>query len=157
MKVGQVDDVIHGDKVGGDKIGDDKISVDNISNSEGIAIGSGASANVEKKTVQPTPTPQPSAKAADILISTDANVQKEIDRLKRYLQMASDEHKNVADELAASINIILAVAAEKPINALHLKLLCLGQAQLARNLADDVPGIEQVVAGFATAVSNSES
>ncbi len=155
MKVGQVGDVVHGDKVGGDKVGGDKISVGNISNSEGVAIGGGASANVERKTVQPTPVQQPSAKAADVPTSTDVNVQKEIDRLKRYLQMASDEYKNMADELAASINIVLMVAAEEPVNAVHLKLLSLGQVALARKLADDVPGIEQVVERFVTAVNQT--
>ena len=40
-------DKVGGDKVGGDKVGGDKISVGNISGSQGIAIGSGASANVQ--------------------------------------------------------------------------------------------------------------
>jgi hypothetical protein len=39
-------DVVHGDKVSGDKVGGDKISVGNISGSTGVAIGRGASANV---------------------------------------------------------------------------------------------------------------
>ncbi len=39
-------DVIHGDKVAGDKVGGDKIIVGDISGGTGIAIGSGASANV---------------------------------------------------------------------------------------------------------------
>ncbi|MCP4426813.1 MAG: caspase family protein [Chloroflexi bacterium] len=39
-------DTIHGDKVGGDKVSGDKISVGSISGSQGVAIGSGASANV---------------------------------------------------------------------------------------------------------------
>ncbi|VAW32642.1 hypothetical protein MNBD_CHLOROFLEXI01-2453 [hydrothermal vent metagenome] len=39
-------DVVHGDKVAGDKVGGDKISVGDISGGTGIAIGSGASANV---------------------------------------------------------------------------------------------------------------
>ncbi len=151
--IGQIGDLVQGDKVGGDKIGGDKISVGNITNADGIAIGGGASANVEKKTVQSTPTPKPSDKAADVSTSNDVDIQKEIDRLKRYLGMASDEYKNVADELMASIKIVLAVAAEDPVNALHLNLLGLGQKQLAQNLADDVLGIEQVVERFVTAVN----
>jgi hypothetical protein len=44
------DKVIHGDVVHGDKVGGDKISVGNISGSSGIAIGTGASANVTTTT-----------------------------------------------------------------------------------------------------------
>ncbi|MCA9919204.1 MAG: caspase family protein [Anaerolineales bacterium] len=40
-------DKVGGDKVGGDKVEGDKISVGNISGSQGIAIGRGASANVQ--------------------------------------------------------------------------------------------------------------
>jgi hypothetical protein len=39
-------DKVGGDKIGGDKVGGDKITVGNISGSQGIAIGSGASASV---------------------------------------------------------------------------------------------------------------
>ena len=43
-------DFVQGDKVGADKIGRDKIDIDGISNSDGIAIGEGALANVDKST-----------------------------------------------------------------------------------------------------------
>jgi hypothetical protein len=39
-------DIVHGDKVSGDKVNGDKITVGDISGSTGVAIGSGASANV---------------------------------------------------------------------------------------------------------------
>lgn len=39
-------DEVQGDKVGGDKVGGDKISVGNVSGGQGIAIGSGARADV---------------------------------------------------------------------------------------------------------------
>lgn len=143
-------DLIQGDKIGGDKIGGDKISVGNISNSEGIAIGKGASADVQKVTAQPTPAQESPA----VPTSTDANVQQTAVKLNRYLKMASDANQNVADELAASINIILAVAEQQPVAAVHLKLLCLGQVQLAQKLSADIPEIEDVVERFVTAVSN---
>ncbi|MCP4416406.1 MAG: hypothetical protein GY805_07280 [Chloroflexi bacterium] len=142
-------DMVQGDKVGGDKVAGDKISVGNISGGEGIAIGSGASANVEKKTVQPTPTQQPSAPPSTV----DANVQQTAVKLNRYLKMASDGNQNSANELSASVNIILGVAAQQPVDALHLKLLCLGQTQLAQKLSKDIPEIEQIVTAFITAVS----
>jgi len=39
-------DLIHGDKVGGDKVGGDKITIGDISNSQGVAVGRGAQAEV---------------------------------------------------------------------------------------------------------------
>lgn len=142
-------DVVHGDKIGGDKVTGDKISVGNISGGEGIAIGSGASASVEKTTGQATPAQQSPAAPASI----DDHVQQTAVKLNRYLKMASDANQAVANELSASINIILAVAAQQPVDAVHLKLLCLGQMQLAQKLSADIPEIEQVVAGFVTAVT----
>ncbi len=146
-------DLVQGDKVGGDKVSGDKISVGNISGGEGIAIGSGASANVEKKTVSPTSAKESSAEPAGTPAPTDTNVQKAVARLEHYLQMPPDGREDAVDELLASINIILAVTKKRPLDTVHLNLLCLGQAQLARNLAADVPGIEKVVAGFVTAVN----
>lgn len=133
---------VYGDVVQGDKVAGDKISVGNISNAAGIAIGSGASANVQNTAKQQTPT-------------TNVTVQQAVNKLNNYLGMVSDASKSEADELAASINIILAVAAQRPLDTVHLNLLCLGQAQLAQKLAGDVPGIKQVVAGFVTAVNRS--
>jgi hypothetical protein len=43
-----VGDTVYGDKVGGDKVAGDKISVGDITDSTGIAIGRGASANVRQ-------------------------------------------------------------------------------------------------------------
>jgi len=141
---------VYGDVVQGDKIEGDSISVGNISNATGVAIGGGASAHLQKTTIPPTPAQQPSA-------ATDVTIQQAVDKLNRYLQMASGEYKNMADKLAASVNIILAVAAKQPTDFVHLNLLCLGQAQLAQQLTADIPGIEKVVAGFVTAVSTTSS
>ncbi|VAW32643.1 hypothetical protein MNBD_CHLOROFLEXI01-2454 [hydrothermal vent metagenome] len=145
-------DVVHGDKVGGDKVAGDKISVGNISGGEGIAIGSGASASVQETMVQPTPVQQSPA----VPTSTNVNVQQTAVKLNRYLKMASAANQNVADELATSINIVLAVAEQQPVDAVHLKLLCLGQVQLAQKLSADIPEIDQVVAGFVTAVTKPD-
>lgn len=144
-------DVVHGDKVGGDKVGGDKIAVGNISNAEGIAIGGGASANVQKTTTQEPPsvanqttTPNP--------VATDTQVQQAADKLTRYSQLASEPNKNTAAELVASIDIILGVGKTTPVDFVHLNLLCLGQAALGQQIAADIPGIEQVVEQFVTAV-----
>lgn len=141
-------DYVGGDKISGDKVGGDKISVGNIENAEGVAIGGGASANVNKETVaaerpstaQPAPT------------TTSLTVQQAADRVNLYLQTASDAQKEAAAELAGGLQLILDLKAQQPVNPLHLKLLCLGQQQLAQELSTDVPGIDQVVAQFVTAV-----
>ncbi len=140
---------VYGDYVGGDKVGGDKITVGNIENAQGIAIGRESSANVQQETPtaapaeRPLPTPPPAA---------TLTIQQAVDRVNRYLQMAPDGQKAAADEVASGLNLILDLAAQKPVDGLHLKLLCLGQSQLARQLAADIPGIEQVVEGFVTAV-----
>ncbi len=142
-------DYVGGDKIGGDKVGGDKIAVGNIENAQGVAIGGGASAHVQQEASQPIERPSPTLVSPT---SRTTAVQQAAERVNRYLQMASDEQKTAADELAASLIIILSLAAQKPVDSLHLKLLCLGQMQLARQLAADVLGIEQVVEGFGTAV-----
>jgi hypothetical protein len=50
------------------------------------------------------------------------------------------------------MNLILNLVAQQPVEPLHLKLLCLGQQQLAHELSTEVAGIDQAVAGFVTAV-----
>ncbi|WP_420640886.1 hypothetical protein [Candidatus Leptofilum sp.] len=143
-------DVVHGDKVTGDRIMGDKITVGNIENAEGIAIGRDAAANVNKRaapverpsTIQPTP------------ITSNLTVKEAVDRVNRYLQLASDGQKDAVAEFTNSMNLILNLAAKQPVDRLHLKLLCLGQQQLAQELGSDVPGIDQVVAQFVTAVQN---
>lgn len=45
-------DYVAGDKTGGDKVGGDKITVGNITNSTGVAMGRGASAQVDINTPQ---------------------------------------------------------------------------------------------------------
>lgn len=149
-------DVVHGDKVGGDKVEGDKISVGNISNAEGIAIGGGASAHVQKNAppAGETETAHP-PRSADTPSPSAASVQQTADRLNRYLQMASDAHQDTAVALTNSIDIILAASANPKTDPLHLKLLCLGQARLADELAADIPGIEQIVAQFGTAVQQA--
>lgn len=145
-------DKIGGDKIGGNKIGGDNISVGNISGAEGIAIGGGASASVQKTTGQAASTPQ-SLATPHPAASTEAAVQQATNTLNLYLQIAANEDKAAADELSAAVTIILTVLAEKPRDVVHLKLLCLGQAQLAQNLAESTPGIERAVEKFITAVT----
>ena len=142
-------DYVGGDKVGGDKVGGDKISVGNIENAQGIAIGGGASANVQQERTAPVPAERPLPPPA---AATTPTIQQAVDRVSRYLQLVPDEQKAAADELASGLNLILNLAVQKPVDRLHLKLLCLGESQLAHQLAADIPGIEQVVAGFVTAV-----
>jgi hypothetical protein len=142
-------DYVGGDKIGGDKIGGDKITVGHIENAQGVAIGGGASAQVRQEAPRPAERPSPTPVSATTMTPA---VQQAAERVSRYLQMASDGQKAAAGELAASLNLILAQAGQKPADPLHLKLLCLGQMQLARQLAADLPGIEQVVEGFTTAV-----
>lgn len=135
---------VYGDMVQGDKIGGDKISVGSISNSEGLAIGSGASAIVQQSGSQ---------RGAATQSDEAAGVQQAIDQLNQYLQMVPAEQKQVADELAATVAIIVSAATAVPVDRLHVKLLVLGQKQLASELAGSIPGIEQVVNRFVTAVT----
>lgn len=141
-------DYVGGDKISGDKVTGDKITVGNIENAEGIAIGSGASANVNKGAA---PEERPSATHTPPPIS-NITVKEAVDKVNRYLQMASDSKKEAAVELTNSMNLILNLAATQPVDVLHLKLLCLGHQQLAQELASDVLGLDQVVAQFVTAV-----
>lgn len=136
---------VYGDVVQGDKIAGDRIAVGNISNAEGIAIGAGASAFVQPSS-SPGGTGGPSA--------VSSHVQQAIDQLNRYLQMAPPEQKAAVNELTASVAIVLSAATADPVDTLRVKLLVLGQKQLASELAFSVPGIEQVVDRFITAVTS---
>ncbi|MCB8925158.1 MAG: hypothetical protein H6652_05980 [Ardenticatenaceae bacterium] len=143
-------DYVGGDKFQGDKVGGDKISVGNIENAQGVAIGGGASANVNRDAA-PAERPSPTHTAPTI---SNITVQEAVDKVNRYLQMASDGQKEAAVELTNGMNLILRLAAQQPADALHLKLICLGQQQLAQELASDVAGLDLVVAQFVTAVQN---
>jgi len=144
------------DTGGGEFVQGSKTTVGNIQNAEGIAIGEGASANVNKQASpessaeRPSPTTLPST-------TPSAFVQQSVARANRYLQMASDEQKEAAAELANGVQLILGLAAQSPRDTLHLKLLCLGQLQLAQALSTDVPGIEQVMTQFVTAVQQQHA
>ena len=143
-------DVVQGDKIGGDKVSGDKISVGNIENAKGVAIGSGASAAVTETSVQPTAVSPTTIPEKEETATTD--LPKALATLQQYLQMAATNHPEAAQELTTSIQLIQSVAGADPVNKLHLRLLCLGQLQLAKQLNENVPGIEQVVEGFVTAV-----
>ena len=143
-------DYVGGDKIQGDKVGGDKITVGNIENAEGIAIGGGASANVNREAA-PAERPSPTHTAPAI---TNLTVQEAIDKVNRYLQLASPGQKEAVTEFTNGMNLILTLAAQQPADALHLKLICLGQQQLAQELANDVAGLDLVVAQFVTAVQN---
>lgn len=131
----------------GDYVGGDKISVGDIHNAQGVAIGSGASALVQQAAQPAQQAPAPEASPA-----ASATIEQAVDKLKRYLLLASSQHKATADELANGIDLILAFARQESADQFHLKLLCLGQIQLSRGLRGDIPGIEEVVEGFVTAV-----
>lgn len=134
----------------GNYVGGDQITVGNIENAEGIAIGRGSSANVNKGAA---PAERPSSTHTAPPIS-NITLQEAVDKVNRYLQIASDGKKEAAAELTNGMNLILTLAAQQPADALHLKLLCLGQQQLAQELASDILGLDQVVAQFVTAVQN---
>jgi hypothetical protein len=142
-------DYVGGDKVQGDKVGGDKITVGDIENAQGVAIGGGASANVQQERPTPAMAERPSSSPAPAATPT---VQQAVDRVKIYLQLVSPERHKAAVELANGMNLILNLAAQQPVEPLHLKLLCLGQQQLAHELGADVPGIDQAVAWFVKAV-----
>ena len=142
-------DYVHGDKVQGDKVGGDKISVGNIENAKGVAIGGGSSASVNEgaaATERPSLPTKPTPPIATL------TVQEAVDELKLYLNFAAKKQKDVADELTNGMNLILTLAAQQPVDALHLKLLCLGQQQLAQEIGGSVHGLDEVVAQFVTAV-----
>lgn len=145
---------VYGDVVHGDKIAGDRISVGNISGGEGIAIGSGASANVTKTTTHTTPAQTtPTTSSPVISRSNDAIVQQTAARLQQYLALIPESHQATVDEFSASITLIQNAAAQ-PIDALHLKLLCLGLLQITADLADSIP--QKVVDDFVTAVLHGD-
>ncbi|MCA9952859.1 MAG: hypothetical protein KDE48_24585, partial [Anaerolineales bacterium] len=145
-------DHIVGDKFSGDKVGGDQITVGDISGAEGIAIGGGASASVQKTTYAPSP-PESQTLSASTANPSDPQLQRIIQWLKMNLEFASPEYQTTANDLIASIDIVLDVAGAGAKNDLHLKLLGLGQQQLAEDLKDEVPGIDNMLARFITAVS----
>ena len=155
--IGQIGDKIDtggGDYVGGDKfqcdkVGGDKISVGNIENAQGVAIGQGSSASVggESSTERPSPTPQ-------LPTTSNITVQAAVNRINIYLQLVSPDKKEAATELANGITLIVDFVKNQSIDPLHLKLLCLGQQQLAQALNADADGLDSAVAQFVTAVQN---
>ncbi len=143
-------DYVGGDKIQGDKVGGDKITVGNIENATGVAVGRDSSASVQHRE-QPAQAERPLSTQSVTTIS-NLTVQEAVNRVRRYLQLASDGKKDAVDELINGMNLILNLVAQQPVDVLHLKMLCLGQQQLAQELRGDVPGIDQVVAQFVTAV-----
>ena len=143
-------DYVGGDKIQGDKVGGDKITVGNIENAQGIAIGGGASANVNREAApaeRQSPTPQ-------LPTTSNITVQAAVNRINIYLQLVSPDKKEAATELANGITLIVDFVKNQSIDPLHLKLLCLGQQQLAQALNADADGLDSAVAQFVTAVQN---
>ncbi len=138
----------------GNYVGGDQITVGNIENSQGVAIGRGSQATVQQNPPAATPTlaTDPSTAVSTI---PPPSIERAIQRVTRYLHMVSPEYQETAEELARSLTLVTTLAGQSSVDPLHLKLLCLGQSQLAQTLAVDVPGIEAVVEEFVVAVQQS--
>ena len=142
-------DKFTGDKVAGNKVGGDSYQIGDMIGVEGAAFGAGSSATVQKTTIAPAPVETQATPPSTA--ATDPQIERLIKRLKMNLEFASPEHKPSANDLITSIDIVLEVAAANPKNDLHLKLLGLGQQQIAAELRTDIPGIEAMLAGSMTA------
>ncbi|MAU00080.1 MAG: hypothetical protein CL608_23310 [Anaerolineaceae bacterium] len=152
--IGQIGSNI--DTGGGEFVQGNKTSVGNVQNAqnaEGIVIGDEASANVSKQAAQLNSAERPST----FPTASHPTIQQTIDRVNIYLQMVSPERNEAASELVNGMKLIIRLAEQGPSDPLHLKLLCLGQLQLAQELTADVPGIEQVMAQFVTAVQQQHA
>ena len=136
----------------GNYVGGDQITVGDIHNSQGLAIGRGAQATVQQN--PPTPVIETTTAVSTPTIPPPA-IEQAIQRVTRYLHMVSPAHQETAEELARSLTLVTTLAGQNPVDPLHLKLLCMGQSQLAQALADDVPGIETVVEAFVVAVQQA--
>lgn len=141
-------DYVGGDKISGDKVGGDKISVGNIENARGVAIGGGSSASVSEGAAA-TERPSPPSPASPL---PNLTVPEAVNRINIYLQLISPAKKEAAAELANGIELILELVEKQSVSPLHLKLLCLGQQQLAQALNADADGLDGAVTQFITAV-----
>lgn len=139
-------DYVNGDKVAGDKVGGDKISVGNVSG-EGIAIGRDSSASVEKTTRVEQPSSQ--QHPANVPVQT---VEQAVANFQNYMTVASGFNPDLAVEIEKGVNLILASADDSTFDALHLKLLCLGKLQFAKDVEDKMPGVTQRIEQLITAV-----
>ncbi len=127
----------------------DTISVGNISGSSGVAIGRGASASVETITNAPQTTENQPATIA----GANPDAQQIVKLIKMNLEFSTQADQAITSDLKNSLDIILDVSSRMPKNDLHVKLLGMGQKQLAVELKNDIPGIEDMVVKLITAVS----
>ncbi len=135
-------DKVAGDKVQGDKVGGDKFDIGDIKDVTGVAIGRGAQADVKSQQVvdgSPAPVTIPA-------------LQELAGRIQGYLNMVPANKREAADELAASLTIVQQVLSAETNPQLHLRLIGRGQRQLARELGADVPGLEEMVERWISAV-----
>ncbi len=130
----------------GDYVGGSKITVGNITNSEGVAIGPDARADVRRNEGSFPPEPTPTG--------TNPALQELAERIQMYLKMVPAEKQEAADELAASLTIVQQVISAESDPQLHLRLLSRGQRQLVRELSPDVPGLAEMVERWISAVGD---
>ncbi|MEM7333513.1 MAG: hypothetical protein AAF490_15600 [Chloroflexota bacterium] len=140
-------DDIKGTKIEGDNVQGDQITTGDISDSQGLALGRDASAQVHQS------DRATSNDNAALAAKMGTAVQQAVEQVELYANIAKTKNPQIAGELSESIRIILLVAQESPPDPIHLKLLLLGQKKLVKQLVDSTPGIEQVVGAFETAVT----
>lgn len=166
-------DVVQGDKVGGDKVGGDKITVGNISNSQGVAIGSGASAVVNsgdtfnlsgdfqgsnlniKSTLQQVAQTVGASAAVDQ--ATTTTLGRLLTQLNGRLQAAPADQLPQAEELAASTQLFVETATADNPNPTMLRMLSLALQQTAQGLETSLPGVTELVQQIVAAVTSLKS
>lgn len=160
-------DEIHGDKIGGDKVGGDKISVGNISGGSGIAIGSGASANVTNhgdtysgdfrgailnvkstlNNVQQTIGGMSSANPSE-----KQQLQDLVNKLEQALTNVPEANDEDAEAVSQTTEALVTMAADEKPNKTMLKITGEGLKQAAQNLANIMPEVLTIATGIVATV-----
>lgn len=153
----------------GDQVGRDKITVGNITGSQGVAIGSGASAavhtgdtitmsgnfsgsNVNVKSTLTNVT-QTIGTLPDTSQGDKQKLEQLVQQLHALLQQAPPTQAATADEVAEATEILINTAAAETANKTMIKMLGDGLKQAAQRLKDDLPQIVDITANIVTIVS----
>jgi hypothetical protein len=163
------DKIVHGDEVHGDKVGGDKIDVGNVTG-DGVAIGSGARAEVHKGDVYSgdfrgailniRSTLSNVTQSIGAIPQADDGTKAELERLVTQLEKALEEAVEQAPEKADDAEAVAEMtktlvdtaSAEKP-NKTMIQISGEGLKQAAKNIADVMPTVLDIATKIVTVVA----
>ncbi len=157
----------------GDVVHGDKITTGDISNSQGVAIGSGASAvvntgdtinlsgdfqgsNVNIKSTLQQASQIVGGSAADDH-ATATTLGRLLAQLNERLQAAPPDQQSQAEEVAASTELFVETATADNPNPTMLRMLSLALQQTAQGLESSLPGVTELVKQIVAAVTSLKS